>query len=447
MSHPVKQLRTFDRVDATPLWSAIEGRHPGPEIPPPPNHLRRAVVVVSALALFAAAVTFAWSAFHPNDEPPTSSTQEESLQTVENPMDIPIAFSYPNDWIARSVTETTDGLTYGAAVSNSAAAVPTTDPGPMPSDPALPQDFVRVSIFESDRRAARQDSQLPLSMDDAGVVPGPGDIRVLDAQVGGVPITIQVSAGPDASSADLSAADAIVASIRPSTGSEPSETPSPSSESSPALKLRGLPFAICPARSMKGSFGEGIDTAWLFEGEGKAGSGCGDPEDSQYVAVGTPDSIVGMGGRLIDQFSEDASNVSLVATTDIDGDGIDEIAIMSRADQSPTRDAWMLQYDGTYVTQLYKPASGIVGILSYTGGPAAGTSNQREGGAVVVYAQDGTEVAHASFGQGEGFALALDPGTYRVVPTSGDAQCSDQTVDVVAHAHRFAGLHLVCSVK
>jgi hypothetical protein len=41
----------------------------------------------------------------------------------------------------------------------------------------------------------------------------------------------------------------------------------------------------------------------------------------------------------------------------------------------------------------------------------------------------------------------LDPGTYRVVPTSGDAECADQTVNVVARAHRFAGLELMCSVK
>ena len=579
MNQPVNQLRHFDRVDATPLWSQIEARHAGPEIPPPPNHVRRAVIIVSALALFAGAVTFAWSAFHPSNEPatvgasdtsiltatlqapadgtipgltlaygteshdyfaeggkwpgvngfdlpgfrfpvsviprtvlqvqgdasqvdgklevldtdyrstgkvlpldlvagsgtlpdeagfyrldltgtwpqgtaeffvviqiqPSPPSQEGSRETLENPMDIPIALSYPSDWVARSVSQTTDGLSYGAAVSNVAAAVPSEDPGPMPGDPVLPQDYVRVTIFKSDRRVEPQDSQLPLSMDDAGVIPGDGNMKVLDAQVGGVPITIQVSAGPDASPPDLSAADAIVASIRPSTGSGSSETPSPSSDGAQPLKLRGLPFAVCRAESMKGSFGQGIDTAWLFEAEGKPG--CTDPEESQHVAVGTPDSVIGMGGRLVDYFSEDASNVSLVATTDIDGDGIDEIAIMSRGGQSPTQDAWMLGYGGTYVTQLYEPDSGIVGTLSYTGGPAPGTSDRLEGGAVGVYAQDGTEVVHANFRAGEGFAVALDPGTYRVVPTSGDAQCAEQTVDVVAHAHRFVGLRIECSVK
>jgi hypothetical protein len=63
-------------------------------------------------------------------------------------------------------------------------------------------------------------------MDNAKPLPGVANIRELDAQVAGVPLVIEVSAGPSASQADLAAADAIVASIRLSASPVPSVTPS-----------------------------------------------------------------------------------------------------------------------------------------------------------------------------------------------------------------------------
>lgn len=87
MSKPVKELREFDRVEATPLWAAIETRGPGPEVPPPPNHFRRAVVTVSALALFVVAAAFAWSAFHPSGEPATVGSGDSTplVATLDAP--------------------------------------------------------------------------------------------------------------------------------------------------------------------------------------------------------------------------------------------------------------------------------------------------------------------------------------------------------------------------
>jgi hypothetical protein len=51
MSQPVKPLREFDRVEATALWSVIEAREPGPEVPPPHNRVRRVVVIVRVVGL------------------------------------------------------------------------------------------------------------------------------------------------------------------------------------------------------------------------------------------------------------------------------------------------------------------------------------------------------------------------------------------------------------
>jgi len=90
------------------------------------------------------------------------------------------------------------------------------------------------------------------------------------------------------------------------------------------------------------------------------------------------------------------------------------------------------------------PKSGISGSLTYVGGPPPGTSDHPEPGELVVYSQDGAEVAHASFAEGEGFSIPLTPGTYRVVPKSGDAGCSELTVDVMAD--QFVDLPIKCSV-
>jgi hypothetical protein len=159
-----------------------------------------------------------------------------SLATYAEPMGIPITFSYPSDWFARSVSSSADGLSSGAAISNVEAAVPSSDPGPMP-DASPPLDYVRVTIFASmgSMTPIIADSDLPLSMDNAKVAPGGENVKMLDAQVAGVPLVIEVSAGPNASKADIAAADAIVASIRPTTATTPSQsvgTPSPSGETS-----------------------------------------------------------------------------------------------------------------------------------------------------------------------------------------------------------------------
>ena len=152
-----------------------------------------------------------------------------------------------------------------------------------------------------------------------------------------------------------------------------------------------------------------------------------------------------MSGRITDIFSEDAWKVSLLATPDVDGDGTDEIAIAPQSDQSDTQRVWILRVGGNSIVPLRETSSGIGGSLSYEGGPSPGTSNQREPGELVVYSQDGNEVARTSFVEGEGFAIPLSPGTYRVVPTSGDAACSELTVEVVAD--QFLDVPITCGVK
>ena len=141
-----------------------------------------------------------------------------------NPMGIPITFSYPSDWYADSVSQPAQagsGLVIGAVISNVPTAMPSQDPsapspGPLPSDPNLPSDFVTITILGGTQQTspALPDTPLPLSMRDAQPVPGVSNIRVLPARLGGMNVEIQVVAGPSASAADIATADAIVASIR-----------------------------------------------------------------------------------------------------------------------------------------------------------------------------------------------------------------------------------------
>ncbi len=244
MSHPVNELRQFDSVQPTPLWSAIEARHPGPEIPPPVRPLRRVVVIVAALALFAGAGAFAWSAFRPEARSILPETTDGDLKSYVNPMGIHITADYPSGWYAQSLSQDsnldpsqTGPLQVGLVISNTEQAMPSPgatapSPGPLPENPDLPMDFVTVTIRASADAigSVDQDSALPLSMDDAKVAPGPENLRSLRAVVAGTPIDVTVAAGPNYSKTDLATANAIVASIRPSDTASQPPTPSPSPE-------------------------------------------------------------------------------------------------------------------------------------------------------------------------------------------------------------------------
>jgi len=92
-----------------------------------------------------------------------------------------------------------------------------------------------------------------------------------------------------------------------------------------------------------------------------------------------------------------------------------------------------------------KPASGVRGDLVYVGGPAPGVNrNHLAPGEVVVWTQTVDRVASVSWGEGEGFQLPLDPGTYELVPWSGDARCESREVSV--SAADYVSVHFRCSV-
>ena len=89
--------------------------------------------------------------------------------------------------------------------------------------------------------------------------------------------------------------------------------------------------------------------------------------------------------------------------------------------------------------------AGIGGSIIYKGGPAPGVGDRREPGEVVVYDEGGSEVARQSVPERDGFGFTLDPGTYRLVTTSGDADCKD--IPFTLTDGQFVDVIVTCDVK
>jgi Tol biopolymer transport system component len=68
------RLRSLDRLDPPDLWGEIDGRDPGSPVSLAPSPLRRAGTALAALAVAAAAVTFAVVALDPGADPEPAAT-------------------------------------------------------------------------------------------------------------------------------------------------------------------------------------------------------------------------------------------------------------------------------------------------------------------------------------------------------------------------------------
>jgi hypothetical protein len=223
-----ERLHGVDRIHVPDLWEEVLGRASSPErdtsveaARSEPFAWRRPVTIIAAFAVFIAAGVLVWQALGPSASTPGIGPSVPD--SITNPMGLPITLSYPPGWFAGLVApdprQTGGSSPSGVVISNSARVMPSSSPSQGPIQyQALGRDTVIVWVLENPTSVSPgPDSPLPLSMANAGVIPGPGNIRVLDAQVAGVPLEIGVKSGSDASKDDLASADAIVASIASST--------------------------------------------------------------------------------------------------------------------------------------------------------------------------------------------------------------------------------------
>ncbi|MFL5782478.1 MAG: hypothetical protein ACJ760_14275 [Thermoleophilaceae bacterium] len=86
----------------------------------------------------------------------------------------------------------------------------------------------------------------------------------------------------------------------------------------------------------------------------------------------------------------------------------------------------------------------LVGAIVFSGGPAPGVSDRRQGGRVRVL-HHGRVVAAAQVQEGHGFAFRLRPRHYQLVTKSGDAQCPKKGVRVRRGA--VTRVRVTCDVR
>jgi hypothetical protein len=245
MSELNERMRGVDHVPFQDDWDAVERRAASPRQMPDPAGGRgvRVVAVLAATFVVVGAALYGLSGLGSSTDYFDTGPASSDMASYVNPMDIPITVDYPSDWYAQSVSQdsnpdpsVTGRPQIGLVVSNAPQAMPSpgddSSPGPLPDDPDLPSTFVTVTIIHvADPCGTSGDpchpglltpnSPLPLSMSDAQIVPGDANIAILEATVSMHHLTITLRAGPEASAADLARADAIVASIRPSTDDGP----------------------------------------------------------------------------------------------------------------------------------------------------------------------------------------------------------------------------------
>lgn len=126
----------------------------------------------------------------------------------------------------------------------------------------------------------------------------------------------------------------------PLTDAAPTETPTATSGPDAAEQLAGVPFLVCRITTVSGTFGGGMDTAWVFEEERVPGAGCVG-EGFQHLAVGSGGSVDLLSPRITDVLNDDAWRVWAYAAPDVNGDGIDEIAIARQGSQPRARHLWL----------------------------------------------------------------------------------------------------------
>jgi hypothetical protein len=156
-----------------------------------------------------------------------------------------------------------------------------------------------------------------------------------------VPFSVAVAEAETGASASPS--DDPSPSVQPTP--TPTPTPSPSATDVGAAEtLPGVPFGVCRITSIPGTFGDELDTAWVFEEERVPGAGCVNSEGFQRLALGSGEQIEVMTDRITDVLNDDAWRVWVYAAPDLDGDGIDEIALARRGTDPDARHLWFFRY-------------------------------------------------------------------------------------------------------
>jgi hypothetical protein len=95
-----------------------------------------------------------------------------------------------------------------------------------------------------------------------------------------------------------------------------------------ATRLPGIDaYRVCRLLSMPGDFGSAGDEFVVFEEERVPGAGCSGSEGFQHVAVLRDGQVTALSRRITDIYPDEVWRVWPYAAPDLDGDGVDEIAV------------------------------------------------------------------------------------------------------------------------
>jgi hypothetical protein len=109
--------------------------------------------------------------------------------------------------------------------------------------------------------------------------------------------------------------------------------------------------------TIDGNFGSGMDRAWVFEEERVPGAGCVGSEGFQRLAVGSGDHVDLLSDRITDITTDRAYKVWPYATPDLDGDGVDEIAL-AKGEAPGSRLIWFVAVIGRDLVPVIRDCGG-----------------------------------------------------------------------------------------
>jgi FG-GAP repeat len=154
-----------------------------------------------------------------------------------------------------------------------------------------------------------------------------------------------------------------------------------------AVLLTGVPFAVCSPMSIAGSFGPGLDAAWLFGRPSTSELGC-DVVEAEYVGVGTQRAVITFSEPLRDADLRQAQYLWPFAAADVNGDGVDELAIgAGSSGETPTQFA-LFRLIGSSMDRITWCSD--CGARVAWGGPESGRAGAYEG--AFCHEHDGSPV-------------------------------------------------------
>ena len=165
---------------------------------------------------------------------------------------------------------------------------------------------------------------------------------------------------PDLLRGDPAAPGAVVVEQDPAPGTEVDAgftvlyaLSAPGEGSRQAVEIPGVPFPVCRPVTIDGDFGGGMDRAWVFEEERVPGAGCVGSEGFQRLGVGSGNRVELLSDRITDIFTDRAYKVWPYATPDLNGDGVDEIAL-AKGEAPGSRLLWFVGVVGSDLVPIVR---------------------------------------------------------------------------------------------